>query len=113
MQSKSQAEHSAYFLQQLYVGADVNLVVSKTFTYSRNGKNIVQQVTGGEKMKISRSGYVGAYAGGTTKLEYEEIQHAITGAKVRKYGPPEYSDVREAITAAIDDLNERQAGNYM
>ena len=30
--------------------------------------------------------------------------------EVLKFGPPEYSDVGEAVTAAINDLRERQAG---
>ena len=59
-------------------------------------------------MKISKSVYYDG--GGTTKLDYDEAPHAITGAEVRHYGPPEYSDVREAVTAAINDISERQGG---
>ena len=42
--------------------------------------------------------------------DYNEAPHAITGAEVRQYGPPEYSDVSEAVTAAINDISERQGG---
>ena len=60
-------------------------------------------------MKISkREGYVGS--GGDTRLEYDEAPHAITGAEVRQYGPPEYSNLGGAVTAAINDISERQVG---
>ena len=59
-------------------------------------------------MKISKHRYYGH--GGTTKLDYDEAPHAITGAEVRQYGPPEYSDPSEAVTAAINDISERQGG---
>jgi len=60
-------------------------------------------------MKICKKGYYYG-GGGDTRLEYDEAPHAITGAEVRQYGPPEYSDVREAVTAAINDISERQGG---
>ena len=44
-------------------------------------------------------------------LEYEEAPHAITGPQVHLYEYPEYSDICEAVTAAINDLSERQVGN--
>ena len=57
-------------------------------------------------MKISESGYY--YGGGTTKLDYDEAPHAITGAEVKQYGCPENSDASEVVTAAINDISERQ-----
>ena len=64
----------------------------KQCSYFRNSKNIVKQVTGGENNKISKSGGYYAY-GGSTRLEYDEAPHAISGAAVRQYGYPEYSNV--------------------
>ena len=66
-------------------------------------------MTGGENNKISKSG--GYLAdGGDTRLEYDEAPHAISGAAVRQYGYPEYSNVSDAVTAAISDICERQGG---
>ena len=62
-------------------------------SYFRNGKNIVQELTISKCCKIGNIG-----VGGSTRLEYDEAPHAITGAKVRQYGSPEYSDVSEAVT---------------
>ena len=58
-------------------------------------------------MKNSNSIY---HDGGTTRLDYDDAPHAITGAEVRQYGPLEYSDPSEAVTAAINDISERQGG---
>ena len=66
-------------------------------------------MTGGENDKISKSDGYG-YGGGDTRLEYDEAPHAISGAAVRQYGYPEYSNVSEAVTAAISDISERQGG---
>ena len=74
-------------------------------SYFRNSKNIVQKVTGGESKKVSKSEY--SYSGGNTIMDYEKVPHAIAGAKVRQYGPEEYSHVSEAVTAAIKDLCDR------
>ena len=66
-------------------------------------------MTGGENNKISKSG--GYLAdGGDTRLEYDEAPHAISGAAVRQYGYPDYSNVSDAVTAAISDVSQRQGG---
>ena len=63
-------------------------------------------MTGGASRTFSKGGYY--RSGGNTMLEYEEAPHAITGPQVRLYEYPEYSDICEAVTAAINDLSERQ-----